>query len=97
MLPISSFTADLIGFAGSACIVGAFAYSNVTKQMNLLMFNLVNFIGAALLTVSLMVNFNLPTMVLEIVWMAIALFGITKALMARNTGKTVGTDENTAS
>ena len=87
MLPISSFTADIIGFAGSACIVAAFAYSNMTKQMNLLMFNLVNFIGAALLAVSLMVNFNLPTMVLEIVWMAIALFGIIKALMARSAEK----------
>lgn len=81
---ISSFTADLIGFAGSFCIVAAFAYSNMTKQMNLLAFNIVNFIGAALLTVSLTVNFNLPTMVLEIVWMAIALFGIAKALRSRN-------------
>lgn len=80
---ISSFTADLIGFAGSFCIVAAFAYSNMTRQMNLLLFNIVNFVGAALLTVSLTVNFNLPTMVLEIVWMAIALFGIGKALLAR--------------
>ncbi|EDL50532.1 hypothetical protein [Erythrobacter sp. SD-21] len=77
---ISSFAADLIGFAGSFCIVAAFAYSNMAKQLNLLLFNMVNFIGAALLTVSLTVNFNLPTMVLEIVWMGIALFGIAKAL-----------------
>lgn len=80
---ISPFAADVIGFAGSFFIVAAFAYSNLTKQMNALWFNVANFIGAALLTVSLTVNFNLPTMVLEIVWMAIALFGITKALMAR--------------
>lgn len=80
MLPISSFTADLIGFAGSALIVAGYAYSNLTARMNLLLFNLLNFFGAALLTVSLTVNFNLPTMVLEIVWMAIALFGIAKAL-----------------
>ena len=77
---ISPFAADLIGFAGSFCIVAAFAYSNMAKQLNLLLFNTVNFIGAALLTVSLTVNFNLPTMVLEIVWMGIALFGIVKAL-----------------
>ena len=84
---ISPFAADLIGFAGSFFIVAAFAYSNVTKQMNALLFNVANFVGAALLTVSLTVNFNLPTMVLEIVWMAIALFGITKALMARRADK----------
>ena len=50
---ISPFAADLIGFAGSACIIAAFAYSNVSSAMNLLVFNLVNFIGAALLTISL--------------------------------------------
>lgn len=84
MLPISSSTADLIGFAGSFLIVAAYAYSNMTAQMNLLVFNVLNFAGAALLTVSLTVNFNLPTMVLEIVWMAIALFGIVKALRTRH-------------
>ena len=77
---ISSFAADIIGFVGSFFIVAAFAYSNMTKQMNLLLFNTVNFIGAALLAISLTVNYNLPTMVLEIVWMGIALFGIVKAL-----------------
>ena len=77
---ISSFAADLIGFAGSFFIVAAFAYSNLTTQMNALWFNVSNFVGAALLTVSLTVNYNLPTMVLEVFWMAIAIFGIIKAL-----------------
>ena len=77
---ISSFAADMIGFAGSFCIVAAFAYSNMAKRLNLLAFNLVNLVGAALLATSLTVNYNLPTMVLEIVWMIIALFGIVKAL-----------------
>jgi hypothetical protein len=80
---LSPFAADLIGFAGSFFIVAAFAYSNLTAQMNALWFNVANFLGAALLTISLTVNFNLPTMVLEIVWMAIAVFGIIKALMKR--------------
>ena len=80
---LSPFAADLIGFAGSFFIVAAFTYSNVTTQMNALWFNVANFLGAALLTISLTVNFNLPTMVLEIVWMAIAVFGIMKALMKR--------------
>jgi hydrogenase/urease accessory protein HupE len=80
---LSPFAADLIGFAGSFFIVAAFAYSNLTTQMNALWFNISNFVGAALLTVSLTVNYNLPTMVLEVVWMAIALFGIIKALRTR--------------
>lgn len=81
---LSPFAADLIGFVGSFFIVAAFAYSNLTAQMNAYWFNVANFLGAALLTISLTVNFNLPTMVLEIVWMAIALFGIIKALVARH-------------
>jgi predicted benzoate:H+ symporter BenE len=80
---LTPFTADLIGFAGSFFIVAAFAYSNLTTQMNALWFNVSNLLGAALLTISLTVNYNLPTMVLEVVWMAIALFGIFKALRTR--------------
>lgn len=83
MIVIAPFAADLIGFAGSFCIVAAYAYSNLAKAMNMVAFNLVNFVGAALLAVSLTVNYNLPTLVLEIVWMAIALFGVTRALLAR--------------
>lgn len=80
---LSPFAADLIGFAGSFFIVAAFAYSNLTTQMNALWFNISNLLGAALLTISLTVNYNLPTMVLEVVWMAIAIFGIFKALGTR--------------
>ena len=81
---LSPFAADLIGCAGSFFIVAAFAYSHLTTQMNALWFNVSNFVGAALLTVSLTVNYNLPTMVLEVVWMAIAIFGILKALKTRS-------------
>lgn len=84
---LSPFAADLIGFVGSFFIVAAFAYSNLTTQMNALWFNVSNFVGAALLTVSLTVNYNLPTMVLEVVWMAIAIFGILKALKTRSKDK----------
>lgn len=91
---LSPFAADLIGFAGSFFIVAAFAYSNLTTNINSLWFNAANFVGAALLTVSLTVNYNLPTLVLEIVWMAIAIFGIIKALRSRhNRPKQAGATE----
>lgn len=83
MIPISSQTANLIGFAGSFCIVAAFVYANRAERMDKLVYNLVNLLGAALLTVSLLVNYNLPTLVLEIVWMSIAVYGITVALRER--------------
>ena len=80
---ITPFAADLIGFAGSFCIVTAYAYSNISKAMNMVVFNLVNFIGAALLAISLTVNYNLPTLVLEFVWMGIALLGLGRTLLSR--------------
>lgn len=80
---LTSAQADIVGFVGMFCIVAAYAYSNLAKRLNLLLFNMVNLVGAVLLLISLMVNFNLPSVVLEIVWITIALFGIGKALVTR--------------
>ena len=41
-------------------------------------------IGAVLLILSLTVNRNLPSMVLESVWAIVALFGLGKALISRS-------------
>lgn len=76
--------ATIVGIAGSILIVGAYAYANIANPVRPLPYNLVNLAGAALLTISLMVHFNLAALLLEFVWMAIALYGIGKAL--RNKG-----------
>ncbi len=75
--------ANIVGLIGSAVLVVAFAYSNLSKAMNLFLFNLLNLAGAVALIVSLSVHFNVASMTLEIVWAAIALFGLVKALMTR--------------
>ena len=75
--------ANIIGLLGDAAMVIAFIYSNVSKSMNLALFNLLNLVGAVMLGASLMVHFNMASMALEIVWAAIALFGLVKALMTR--------------
>lgn len=75
--------ADIVGVLGSALIVAAYAYVNVAKSVNRLLYNLVNLFGALFLTISLLVHFNLASFLLELVWIAIALFGIARALRAR--------------
>jgi hypothetical protein len=80
---ISPFAADMIGFAGSFCIVAAYAYSNASSAMNMVLFNAANFVGAALLTISLLVNLNPASLVLEFFWAAIAIWGLVKALRSR--------------
>ena len=76
--------ADIIGLVGSAGIVGAYIYNNVAERVDALLYNLANFIGAALLCISLTVHFNLASLLLEFVWMSVALLGIGKAMKARS-------------
>ena len=75
--------ATIIGIAGSILIVAAYAYANIANPVRPLPYNFINLAGAALLTISLTVHFNLAALLLEFVWMAIAIYGIGKALHNR--------------
>ncbi|HEX4847285.1 MAG TPA: permease [Novosphingobium sp.] len=72
--------ATLVGFAGTACIIAAYAYLTVNDEPNPFVLHLTNLAGAALLTVSLLVHMNLASLVLEGFWAAIAIYGLVKAL-----------------
>ena len=80
---INSFAADVIGLTGSALFIGAFAYANLSEELNKLAFNLANLLGSILLLISLAVNFNLAAFVLETAWGLIAAAGLVMALRAR--------------
>ena len=75
--------ADAIGLVGSALMVVAYAYSNMVKTVDFVRFNVLNLVGAILLLSSLLVHFNLASMLLEAVWSLIALAGLVKALRGR--------------
>lgn len=72
--------ANVVGLIGSALMVVAYAYSNMAKSLNFVFFNLLNLIGSLLLIWSLTEHFNLASMMLEIVWAAIALLGLGNAI-----------------
>lgn len=72
--------ANIIGLIGSGLMVGAFAYSNMARTLNFVLFNLLNLIGALLLIASLTVHFNMASMALEVVWALIAMVSLWKAL-----------------
>ena len=80
---ISDLSANIIGILGSALIVGAYAYNVYAPSVNGFLYNGTNLLGAALLTISLLVHFNLASLLLEIVWIAIALGGLWKAWQER--------------
>ena len=73
----------LIGFAGTACIIGAYFYLTAVPKPNPLILHGTNLAGAALLTISLLVHTNIPSLVLEGFWAAIAIWGLAKALRTR--------------
>ncbi len=81
---ISPLAADIIGICGSILFIGGFAYANMAKSMNKILFNVLNLIGAILLLISLSVHFNLAAVVLEIAWGIIATIGLISALRARS-------------
>ena len=76
---------SLIGFVGTACIIGAYAYLTYVDQPNPFILHATNLTGAALLTISLLVHTNWPSLVLEGFWAAIAIFGLIKAARLRAT------------
>ena len=84
MIDIDIYTA--VGFVGMACIIGAYGYLTIKDAPNPFVLHGTNLMGAALLTVSLLVHTNWPSLVLEAFWAAIAIFGIAKAV--RGTRKT---------
>lgn len=79
---------SLIGFVGTACIITAYAYLTYVDEPNPYILHGTNLAGAALLTVSLLVHTNWPSLVLEGFWAAIAVFGLVKALRRKPSGDT---------
>ena len=71
-----------IGFVGMACIIAAYAYLTWRDEPNPFILHGTNLVGAALLTVSLLVHTNWPSLVLEGFWAAIAVWGLAKAFMS---------------
>ncbi len=82
-MPLDIYT--LVGFVGMACIIAAYAYLTWQDEPNPFILHGTNLMGAALLTVSLLVHTNWPSLVLEGFWAAIAIYGLVKALKARRT------------
>ena len=76
---IDGLTANVIGILGSALIVSAYAYNVYARAVNPFVYNGTNLLGALLLTISLLVHFNLASLLLEFVWIIIAIGGLIKA------------------
>ena len=79
LIALDPLLANICGFAGMACIIFAYAYSTGKADPNPFIQHGVNLLGAALLTVSLLVHLNPASLVLEGFWASIAIWGLVKA------------------
>ena len=72
---------DAIGTAGTLMVVAAY-FGTQMRYINSddLIFPILNLLGALLISVSLIHNFNLASALMEVFWIAISIFGIIKAL-----------------
>jgi hypothetical protein len=72
---------DVIGVVGAAAIVAAY-FANQQRWLRSedWRFPFANLVGAALILVSLFFEWNFPSVVIEIFWIAISLYGVAKSL-----------------
>ena len=80
---MSAQAANIVGFVGTGLIVLAYIYLTTSKAANPLLLHGLNLAGAGLLVASLLVNRNLPSLILESIWAAVAIFGLGKALVGK--------------
>ena len=80
---MSPEVANVVGFVGMGLIIAAYFYLTASKAPNPFLLHGANLAGATLLVLSLLVNTNLPALVLEAVWAAVAIWGLSKALLSR--------------
>ena len=67
---------DIMGFLGAGAILSAYAYQTIGGRDPNALYHALNLAGAALLTVSLSIHYNLASLCLEAAWGAIALYGL---------------------
>lgn len=79
ILPLGETLANAFGFAGMALVVVAYAYGTARESANPYVQHGLNLSGSILLTLSLLVNVNPASLVLEAFWSSIAIYGLVKA------------------
>lgn len=78
-----ALSADILGFAGALTILAAYAYQAVLSRPADALSHAMNLVGAALLTGSLSIHYNLASLCLEIAWGGIAIYGLVTTLGKR--------------
>ncbi len=75
---------DFLGGIGVVILMVAFLLLQLGRlESSRLLYSVLNAIGASLITISLVFDFNLSAFVMEVFWILISLVGIFRTLRAR--------------
>jgi hypothetical protein len=74
---------DFVGNIGVALMMIAYLLLQLNKLKNGLLYSVVNAIGATLVILSLLTNFNLSAFLIEAFWVLISLVGIIRYFVVR--------------
>ncbi len=70
---------DILGTLGVAVIILTYALLQLGRiRSELVLYSILNAVGASLILISLYFDFNLPSVIVEAFWLLISLFGIGK-------------------
>ncbi len=79
---------DLVGFIGVGMLIGAYAALQLGRlPADNPWYSALNAAAAVLIFISLLYKPNPPSMVIEIFWFAISVYGLVKSLRARRASK----------
>jgi len=75
-----------IGFIGMVFVVVAYLFLQTNKYtIKSIQYQLLNLVGAILLLISLCVHFNFGSFIIEIFWIIITIYGISKNIKEKKT------------
>lgn len=74
---------DFVGNVGVVILMIAYLLLQLNKLSNGLLYSSLNAIGAGLIVISLLVNFNLSAFLMEVFWVLISFVGIFKHLRSK--------------
>jgi hypothetical protein len=75
---------DLVGNVGVLLMVGAYLLLQLEKMSSSAVnYLLLNAVGATLVIISLMFRFNLSAVLMEVFWLLISLYGLTRSLFSK--------------
>lgn len=78
---------DIIGIIGVCLILLAYSLLQLERiDPKSLRYSMLNGIGAVLILISLIYDFNLASFIIECAWLIISVFGIVKAFLSRRVG-----------